>query len=62
MTCPAALLDELAWVSIDGADDRELVRQVKPSMIQFGQSRRLLKLSTPWQKSGVIYDEYANRN
>jgi hypothetical protein len=61
MTCPAALLDELAWVSIEGADDRELVRQVRPSMIQFGQSRRLLKFSTPWQSSGVMFTEYSER-
>ena len=61
MTCPAVLLDELAWVSIDSADDKELVRQVKPSMIQFGQSRRLLKLSTPWLRSGLLYEEYSRR-
>jgi hypothetical protein len=61
MTCPAALLDELAWVSIEGADDKELVRQVKPSMIQFGDARRLLKFSTPWQSSGVIYSEFSQR-
>jgi hypothetical protein len=24
-------------------------------MIQFGQARRLIKLSTPWQRSGVLY-------
>jgi hypothetical protein len=61
MTCPAALLDELAWVSIEGADDKELVRQVRPSMIQFGPSRRLLKFSTPWQSSGVIFNEWSQR-
>jgi hypothetical protein len=61
MTCPAGLLDELAWVSIEGADDRELVRQVKPSMIQFGDARRLLKFSTPWRASGVIYSEFSQR-
>jgi hypothetical protein len=61
MTCPGALLDELAWISIEGASDVELVRQVRPSMIQFGETRRLIKLSTPWQKSGVIYNEYLER-
>lgn len=60
-TCPAALLDELAWVSIEGADDHELVRQVKPSMIQFGPNRRLIKQSTPWQNSGVIFDDFQHR-
>jgi len=61
MTCPAALLDELAWVSIEGASDVELVRQVRPSMIQFGESRRLLKFSTPWQSSGVVFTEFSQR-
>lgn len=61
-TCPAALLDELAWVSIEGADENELVRQVKPSMIQFGQLRRLLKFSTIWlSDSGVIVDDFTHR-
>jgi hypothetical protein len=61
MPCPGCLLDELAWVSIEGADDKELVRQVKPSMIQFGEARRLIKLSTPWRSSGVIFDEFSHR-
>lgn len=61
LTCPAALLDELAWVSIDGADDKELVRQVRPALIQFGEARRLIKLSTPWQKAGILFDEFSRR-
>jgi hypothetical protein len=59
---PGAILDELAFVAIDGASDVELVRQVKPIMIRFGGAARLLKLSTPWQKSGVIYDELSHRD
>jgi hypothetical protein len=59
---PGAILDELAFVAIDGASDVELVRQVKPIMIRFGGAARLLKLSTPWQKSGVIYDELSHRH
>jgi hypothetical protein len=61
LACPAALLDELAFVSIEGADDKELVRQLRPSMIEFGQTRRLIKLSTPWQRSGILYEEYSQR-
>jgi hypothetical protein len=61
LSSPGCLLDEYAWVSIEGASDVELVRQVRPAMIQFGNSRRLLKLSTPWQRSGVLYDEYSQR-
>jgi len=61
LACPAALLDELAFVSIEGADDKELCRQLRPSMIEFGQTRRLIKLSTPWQRSGILYEEYSQR-
>jgi hypothetical protein len=59
--CPAALVDELAWISLDGADEKELLRQLRPAAIQFGQARRILKMSTPWQKSGVLYSEYCER-
>jgi hypothetical protein len=62
LTCPACLLDELAWVSIDGASDVELCRQVRPAQIQFGAARRLLKFSTPWQKAGVIFSELSSRD
>jgi hypothetical protein len=61
-SCPFVFLDELAFVSIEGATDRELVRQVKPSMLEFGNARRLLKASTPWQSSGVIHEEFSQRN
>jgi hypothetical protein len=62
LTCPACLLDELAFVAVDGADDRELCRSVRPAMITFGDERRLLKISTPWRKSGVLYEEFAHRD
>jgi hypothetical protein len=62
MTVPGCLLDELAWVSIENASDIELVRQVRPAMLQFGQTRRLLKFSTPWKSSGdVISTEFSER-
>lgn len=62
LSCPACFLDEVAWIRLEGADDKELVRQVKPSMIQFGGARRLLKFSTPWlSDSGVIVDDFKNR-
>ena len=61
LACPCALLDELCFVQIEGADDKELVRQLRPSMIEFGPTRRLIKLSTPWQRSGIVYEEYTQR-
>ncbi|HVB87395.1 MAG TPA: hypothetical protein VNK23_12110 [Candidatus Dormibacteraeota bacterium] len=62
LTCPAALLDELAFVTIEGASDVELVRQVRPTMIRFGETRRLIKLTTPWIKGGLVYDEFSHRD
>lgn len=62
LTCPAALLDELAFVTIEGASDVELVRQVRPTMIRFGETRRLIKLTTPWVKGGLVYDEFSHRD
>lgn len=61
LTCPACLCDELAWCVVEGASDVELLRQIRPSMIQFGPARRLLKMSTPWMKSGLLYEEYSRR-
>jgi hypothetical protein len=62
LSCPAGFLDELAFVTIDGGSDVELVRQIKPTMLRYGALRRLLKLTTPWQKSGLVYDEFSHRN
>jgi hypothetical protein len=62
LTCPAAILDELAFVTIEGASDVELVRQVRPTMIRFGDARRLVKLTTPWQKGGLVFDELSHRD
>jgi len=61
MSVPGCLLDELAFVSIEGASDVELVRSVKPSMIQFGPERRLLKLSTPWTADSLVVRELQRR-
>jgi|ERR1700723_30683 len=62
LSCPGAFLDELAFVSVDGGSDVELVRQVRPSMVRYGSLKRLLKLTTPWQRSGLVYDEFSHRN
>ena len=62
LSCPGAFLDELAFVSVDGGSDVELVRQVRPSMVRYGTLKRLLKLTTPWQRSGLVYDEFSHRS
>ena len=62
MTCPGGLLDEYTWVQVQGVSDIELVRQIRSSMITFGQSRRLTKATTPWLKSGLAFSEFSERH
>jgi hypothetical protein len=62
LSVPYCLLDELAFVEIEGASQVELVRQVKPSMIRFGESRRLLKCTTPWRSSDHVAEEFSRRS
>jgi hypothetical protein len=61
LSCPGGFLDELAFVTIDGGSDVELVRQIRPTMLRYGALKRLLKLTTPWQRSGLVYDEFSHR-
>jgi hypothetical protein len=61
LPCPGALLDELAFVVIENANDFELQRAIRPSMIEFGQKRRLIKASTFWKSDGVIVDDFKHR-
>lgn len=63
LSCPIAICDELAFWQIEtGANpDLEILRALRPAMILFGQARRLLKISTPWQRAGVLFDEYSQR-
>ena len=62
LSVPFCLLDELAFVEIEGASQVELVRQVKPAMIRFGDARRLCKATTPWRSTDHVAEEFAHRN
>lgn len=64
LSCPIAICDELAFWQIEtGANpDVEILRALRPAMILFGQERRLLKISTPWMRAGVLFDEYSQRS
>jgi len=63
LAIPLAVLDEFAFWRVEGTDpDLEVLRAIRPAMLQFGDARRLIKLSTPWMKAGVLYDEFRNRN
>jgi hypothetical protein len=62
LSVPFCLLDELAFVEVEGASQVELVRQVKPAMIRFGEARRLCKATTPWRSTDHVAEEFSRRS
>jgi len=58
---PAAVMDEVAFFrSESGATvDYEVQRSIRPAGVSFEQ-QRLIKISTPHVKGGVIWDDYAS--
>ncbi len=56
---PAAVMDELAFFRAEtGADtDVEVQAAVRRGMVGFGRTR-LVKISTPYAKGGVLYEDY----
>lgn len=58
---PAAVMDELAFFRLEGAADSdvEVQQSIRRGTISFPQTR-FLKVSTPYMKSGVLYDDFKN--
>ena len=56
---PAGVLDELGYFRIEGqADsDAEIQAAIRRGMLAF-PSPRLVKISTPYMKSGILYDDF----
>ena len=56
---PAAVLDELAFFRMEGSadSDTEIQASIRRGMLNF-PSPRLVKISTPYMKSGVLYDDF----
>ena len=56
---PAGVLDELAFFRLDGQAnaDVEIQASIRRGMIAFPQTR-LVKISTPYMRSGVLYDDF----
>jgi hypothetical protein len=56
---PAAVLDELAFFRLEGQADSDVEVQasIRRGMISF-PSTRLIKISTPYMKGGVLYDDF----
>ena len=62
--CPVILADEIAfWGSDPNAKetDSKIVNAASPSQLQFGDHAMFIKLSSPGIKSGVLWNEYNNR-
>jgi hypothetical protein len=58
---PVALLDEVGFWRLEGSADSdvEIQASIRRGMINF-DTTRLIKISTPYMKSGVLYDDYKN--
>lgn len=56
---PAAVLDELAFFRVEGQAnaDAEIQASVRRGMVSFPRTR-LVKISTPYMKSGVLYHDF----
>jgi hypothetical protein len=56
---PAGILDELAFFRLEGqADsDAEVQASIRRGMVSF-PAPRLVKISTPYMRSGVLYDDF----
>ena len=56
---PAAVLDELAFYRLEGAvdSDEEIQTAVRRGMVAF-PSPRLVKISTPYMRSGVLFHDF----
>lgn len=58
ISCVCAALDELAFFKHEGVSvDKQIVDSIRPSLIQFPGSK-LLKISSPSKKSGVVWQDY----
>jgi hypothetical protein len=58
---PVAVLDEVGFWRLEGSADSdvEIQSSVRRGMIAFANTR-LIKISSPYMKSGVLYDDYKN--
>ena len=58
---PAAVLDEVGFFRLEGSADSDVAVQasVRRGMLAF-PSTRLVKISTPYMKSGVLYEDFKN--
>jgi hypothetical protein len=57
---PVGVLDELAFFRFEGGmnSDVEVQASIRRGMIAFGDRTLLLKISTPYMRDGVLYDDF----
>lgn len=58
------LTDEICWWQLDSAStesDVDILRAVRPALLQFGEHGTTIKLSSPAIKAGVLYEEWERR-
>jgi hypothetical protein len=58
---PVAILDEVAFFRLEGQADSdvEIQTSVRRGMVAFGDRTKLIKISTPFMRSGVLHDDFA---
>ena len=55
---PVAVLDEIGVWQIDGVNpDKAVIDSIRPGMATFPK-RRIIKLSTPWAKAGILWTDF----
>lgn len=57
---PVGVMDELAFFRLEeaAASDEEIQASIRRGMINFPTLTRLVKISTPYMKSGVLYEDF----
>lgn len=58
------IADEACWWNLDEnskESDVDVFRAIRPALLQFGEHGTIIKLSSPAIKTGVMYDEWQNR-
>src|SRR5262249_42729300 len=58
---PAAVMDEVAFFRFEGSaeSDSEIQTSIRRGMVQF-PATKLVKISTPYMRGGVLYDDFKN--
>jgi hypothetical protein len=58
---PVGVMDEVAFFRLEGSADSdvEVQQSIRRGMVNFSRTK-LVKISTPYMKSGILYDDFKN--